>query len=44
MKAFRINNDEGESSLFKQVMLGAVILAIVVSFIWQISLGLCPVP
>ena len=44
MKAFRINNTEGKPSLFKQVIMGVVILTIVVSFIWQISLGLCPVP
>ncbi|MDZ7716184.1 MAG: hypothetical protein U5J95_08235 [Balneolaceae bacterium] len=44
MDAFRINNKEEESSLPKQLIVGALILAIVVSFIWQISLGLCPVP
>lgn len=42
MKFFR--PDDSSSSLWKYIFWGAVMMIIIFSFFWQMSLGLCPVP
>lgn len=44
MKAFKVGDLEEQPSLIKRIVLGTIIFIIVVSFFWQMSLGLCPVP
>lgn len=44
MNFFRPDQRESGGSTGQYVFWGAVVFIIVVSFFWQMSLGLCPVP